>query len=167
MILVSYDGSADAQAAIDRVAQLTPGAETTVITVWEPFMDQLARTSSFGMGLGMVGSSADCERIDATSEQAALTTATDGAKRATAAGLVAQPRCESRDGDVPRTVLQAAEALDADLIVTGTRGQGGVRSFLLGSVSHGIVQHADRPVLVVPSATVADQRREHGSRAAG
>ena len=37
---------------------------------------------------------------------------------------------------------------------------GGVKSFLLGSVSHEVVQHADRAVLVVPSSGLAAHRRD-------
>lgn len=166
MILLSYDGSADAQAAIDRVALLMPGARATVVTVWEPYIDQLTRTGSLGMGYGMVGSDADSQRIDENNKGAALQKATEGAERATAAGLVATPQCATREGSVANTILRTAEELDADLIAMGTRGLGGVMSFLLGSVSHGVVQHADRAVLVVPSPTVADERREHGTYAA-
>ena len=162
MILVSYDGSADAQAAIDRVAQLMPGAEATVLTVWEPFIDLLARSGGLGMGVGvgMAGSYADSEKVDAANGEAALASATEGAQRATAAGLVAQPRPESRDGDIASTILVAAAAVGADVIVMGTRGLGSMKSFLLGSVSHAVVQHADRPVLVVPSPALAERRRD-------
>jgi hypothetical protein len=31
---------------------------------------------------------------------------------------------------------------------------------LLGSVSHAVLQHADRAVIVVPSPAVAEERRE-------
>jgi nucleotide-binding universal stress UspA family protein len=160
MILVSYDGSADAQAAIDRVAQLMPGAEAMVLTVWEPFIDTLARTGSLGIGLGMAGSYPDGEDIDAASREAALTTAAEGAKRATAAGLVAEPRSVSRHGGIANTILAAASEEDADIIVMGTRGLGGVKSFLLGSVSHNVAQHADRAVLVVPAPALAERRRD-------
>jgi nucleotide-binding universal stress UspA family protein len=163
MILVSYDGSTDAEAAIDRVAQLMPGAETTVLTVWEPLADTLRRTGSLGAGMGSAGTHAEVKRIDAADREAALTHATDGARHATAAGLVARPRCASRDGSIADTILATAADLDADLIVMGTRGLSGVKSFLLGSVSHSVVQHADRAVLVVPSPALAERRRRDRS----
>ncbi len=161
MILVSYDGSADAQAAIDHAAQLMPGAKATVLTVWKPFSDALTYSGSMGMGLGMgmAGAYADTPKIDAACEQTALGNATDGAQHATAAGLVAEPRVASGHAGVARTILDVAADVDADVIVLGTRGRGGVTSLLLGSVSHEVVQHADRPVLVVPSSSLTEHRR--------
>lgn len=41
-------------------------------------------------------------------------------------------------------------ARDAELIVVGRRGLGAMRSFVLGSVSSYVVQHARCPVLIVP-----------------
>jgi nucleotide-binding universal stress UspA family protein len=160
MILLAYDGSPDAQAATDRAAQLIPGAEATVLTIWESFLDAMTRVGSFGLGMTMPGDVADGEAIDAASREAALTTATEGAERATAAGLVAQPRTVRRHGGIANTILAAASEGDADVIVMGTRGRSGVKSFLLGSVSHAVAQHADRAVLVVPSPTLAEQRRD-------
>ena len=40
---------------------------------------------------------------------------------------------------------------DAELIVVGRRGLGTVRSFVLGSVSTYVIQHASCPVLVIPA----------------
>jgi len=161
MILLSYDGSADAQAAIDRAAQLMPGAAVTVLTVWVPFVALMASSGS-GMGMGLTASYgfAESATIDAAGRDAALATATEGSQRAAAAGLVSTPQAESRRGDIADTILGVAAELDADLIAMGTRGLTGVKAFLLGSVSHGVVQHADRAVLVVPSPALA-ARREH------
>jgi nucleotide-binding universal stress UspA family protein len=158
MILACYDGSADARAAIDHAARLMPGAEMTVLTVWEPFELALSRTG--GMGLGMGSAYPENGEVDAASVDAARAQATDGADRARAAGLVAHPRTASREHGVAEAILGVADELGVDAIVVGSRGHTGLRSLLLGSVSHAVLQHADRSVIVVPSPAVAEQRSE-------
>ena len=162
MIIASYDGSADARAAIDHAARLMPGAEMTVLTVWEPFQEALARTG--GMGLGMGTFYPDKGEIDAAGAEAARATAAEGVERARAAGLVAEPRIALREDGIAGAILAVAGELDADAIVMGTRGLTGIRSMLLGSVSHAVLQHADRSVLVVPSPAVAKERHEWVNR---
>lgn len=49
-------------------------------------------------------------------------------------------------------IVHAAERLGADAIVLGSHGRTAVARALMGSVSQGVVRHARRPVLVVPSA---------------
>jgi len=50
---------------------------------------------------------------------------------------------------VVETIISHAAKEDVDLIVVGTRGLGGFKKMLMGSVSSGIISHADCPVLVV------------------
>jgi nucleotide-binding universal stress UspA family protein len=157
MLLICYDGSADAQAAIDHSALLMPGSEATVLVIWETLLETMTRSGSMGMGMGMVGIG-DETGTDAAIRKGALNLATEGAQRAGAAGLVAQPRIANRDGDIAETIVTVAADLEADAIVLGTRGLGGLKSLMLGSVSHAVLHHADRAVLVVPSPGLAGRR---------
>ena len=79
MILVCYDGSADAQAAIDDAAQLMPGADATVLAVCEPFVDAMAYSGSVCSGVGSASPTlaekrAPAGHTDATDEVAVAQT---------------------------------------------------------------------------------------------
>jgi nucleotide-binding universal stress UspA family protein len=52
--------------------------------------------------------------------------------------------------EVATLIAEAAEDVDADLIVVGTHGHGGFKAALLGSVARALCHTATRPVLVVP-----------------
>ena len=54
-----------------------------------------------------------------------------------------------RMGKVDLEIVALAEELGVGLIVMGSRGLGGVRRALMGSVSDSVVRHAHCPVLVV------------------
>jgi len=154
-ILIGYDGSSDAQAAIEGAARLMPGAEAVVLTVYEPFEDVIARSAA-GFDLAPVG--VDFVEIDRQYERNASARAAEGAERAGAAGLRARPRTHKRQASIAAAILTEAAELEADAIVLGTRGLSGLKSALLGSVSHAVLQHADRPVIVVPSPQLAERR---------
>ena len=153
MILIAYDGSADARAAIERAGELLSGQPATVLVVWEPFVDVLARSGA-GMPIGEV----DYEALDRSSEDQARQRADEGTQLAQQYGFNAQARVHARDASVADCILAEADGVGAKAIVMGTRGLTGVKSFLLGSVSHAVLQHSDRPVLVIPSPEVAQQR---------
>jgi nucleotide-binding universal stress UspA family protein len=64
-----------------------------------------------------------------------------------AGGTVAQTHLMM--GGVAREIVHLAEDLGAGLIVMGSKGRGGIRRALMGSVSDSVVRHAHCPVLVV------------------
>ena len=53
------------------------------------------------------------------------------------------------EGWVAPGIVELAEEIGAGLIVMGSRGLGGIRRALMGSVSDSVVRHAHCPVMVV------------------
>jgi len=52
-------------------------------------------------------------------------------------------------GEPEAVIVWLAEELGAGLVVAGSRGLGGMRRTLIGSVSDSVVRHAHCPVVVV------------------
>lgn len=155
MILIAYDGSDDAKAAVAQASKLFPGEPATVLTVWHRFIDTMAIT---GGRFTMV---VDYDEVDREAEQGASQKAQEGAALATEAGLEATARTAVVEFTLADTLLAEAAAVEASAVVCGSRGHGGLKSLMLGSVSHHLLQHADRPVVVVPSPAIARARAEH------
>jgi hypothetical protein len=137
-IVVGTDGS---EAALDALrwaydeARLAH-AELVVVHSWEyPYTD----------GTGTVDLRKKM-RHDAASQLDADTARL--ATRAAADGVVVVTRL------LEKLAAQALveEGADADLIVVGSRGRGGLSSLLLGSVSRAVVQHSPCPVAVIRHA---------------
>jgi nucleotide-binding universal stress UspA family protein len=70
--------------------------------------------------------------------------------RETGAGLGVEADVRVLTGPAGPAIAEAAG--DVDLLVTGSRGYGPLRSVLVGGVSRHLVDHAPCPVLVVPRA---------------
>jgi nucleotide-binding universal stress UspA family protein len=64
------------------------------------------------------------------------------------------------DGRPASVIAQVADSIDADVIVVGRRGRGGVAELVLGSVSHELVLHSKRPILVISTAVQPQSNRQ-------
>jgi nucleotide-binding universal stress UspA family protein len=119
MILICYDGSKDARAAVEHAAELFSGEPVTVLTVWQPFIEVVARSC---VGFGMVPSIPDADEIDEASSKAADQTAAEGAELATTLGMNAQPRSCAQETTTARAILDEADRIGASAIVMDSRG---------------------------------------------
>ncbi|MGH2689139.1 MAG: universal stress protein [Actinomycetota bacterium] len=69
-------------------------------------------------------------------------------KEATAGATDVEVNGEVVEMPPAQALLRASEG--ADLVVIGSRGLGGFRGLLLGSVGHQVAQHAQCPVVIIP-----------------
>ncbi len=53
------------------------------------------------------------------------------------------------EGDPAQKIIESASAEKSGLVIIGSRGRGGFRELMLGSVSHKVANHAGCPVLIV------------------
>ena len=140
-ILICYDGSDNAGRAIDAAADLLGPRHAVVLDVGPP----LTAAESVAV-IAPVAPGAAFEELN---EDDAQQRARAGAELAQRAGFVA----EARAGLAAPTwegIVDAADEIDAAVIVLGSRGLKGAREAFEGSVSHEVAEHAGRPVLVVP-----------------
>ena len=146
-ILSCFDGSDASRRALHSVSDLLRSTTLVVLTVWQPLTARLAETGGFGVyALEEEG------ELDERERDAALKIAEEGAARGREIGFDATARAEQATAGVWRAIVDVADEIDAGLIVCGTRGRGSVRSALLGSVSHAVLAHAGRPVLISPDS---------------
>jgi nucleotide-binding universal stress UspA family protein len=148
-ILVAYDGSPQAQSALERVAALFPGRPVVIATVWEPGLAQVVPDPA---GIGAPAAPVDLEQVaevEALMSNRAAAIAGEGAARAREAGLQPTPVAIEDEGNVAETITAIADDHDAEVVIVGSRGHSGLKARLLGSTSESILHHCTRPVLVV------------------
>lgn len=151
-LLIAYDGSDVANAAVRSAAELFPGCAALIVTVWEP---GLGATAALAPGLDAAGTVAvplDPELasdIDKAQEHHAAVVSREGARLAGSLGLDARPHPIPDKAHVADTIVELADSGDETVVVIGSHGITGLRSHLLGSTSRHVLAHCKLPVLVV------------------
>jgi nucleotide-binding universal stress UspA family protein len=137
-ILIATDGSPASEAAV--AAGLDLAAETDARTVLVHVTDPLELPfGRFGPGTPVPTH----ELADTGSVPALVAAAAQAQERGV-------PHEEKLVAGLPsQAIAAAAEEVEADLIVVGSRGHGGLTRALLGSVSTALAHDAGRPVLIV------------------
>lgn len=142
-ILVAYDGTKPAMAALDQAVEIAVrnSASVTVACV--------IPVIAAAYGIEMPPGASVTETIDAA-RQMLVTVKSELGKKG-----VATIDTVLLEGDPVDQILQYAERHPPDLIVVGSRGLSDAGRFFLGSVSDGILHHAHSSVLVVKSAVIS------------
>ena len=138
-MLVAYDFSDAARRALEWAAglQRSVGGAMVVLHVVDPTPSGAALSP---MPLPIL-TEGEQQRIE-------------GALRDAAASAGAKATIDLRiNPSAGAATIECARQLNADLIVVGTRGQGGVKRALLGSTADHLVRHADCPVVTIRDAT--------------
>jgi nucleotide-binding universal stress UspA family protein len=141
-ILLATDGSREAalatQAAVDLANKTN--SEIHLVHVTIPLHEP-----SYYEGISIEDAIAREQRERQRSAQKLLD---EQAKKIEAAGgSVAQTHL--RTGKPDQEIVDLAEEIGTGLILMGSRGLGGIRRVLMGSVSDSVVRHAHCPILVV------------------
>ena len=140
-ILMATDGSASAHEAVGIGVELAAehGAEVTFIHVFPA--DNYVIAARLGPALPKP------DEVDTDENEVALRQAANVADAAGVSYVL-----ERVSGDTVDEIVTAADSMDADVIVIGSRGRGPMTSALLGSVSRGVLNESRRPVLIVRGA---------------
>jgi nucleotide-binding universal stress UspA family protein len=136
-ILVAYDGSIYSQKALDEIIEIAKrfsGSITVLNVYWDPTEEAHEE---------VVRRVEDIEVRD----RGSLRILNDLEPELKEAGVKYELRSE-RSNRPPEMILRIAKDEGFDLIAIGSRGMGGAKAWLLGSVSQKVVSEADRPVLV-------------------
>jgi len=147
-IVVGVDGTTGSANAIDFLCRLPLPVDVTITLVGVVVPIALTRSSHFLMpGMDQQIRNAALREREWMQEQLdAAAAQLRRAGRTVGESLL-------REGDPPAEILEAAEEVEADLVVTGARGAGRFDRLLLGSVSEKLVRHAAMGVLVVRPTT--------------
>jgi nucleotide-binding universal stress UspA family protein len=153
-IVFAYDGSGASRRAIERAASLLRPVPAIALTVWQSVGSVVFRhdlPESFEVARDVV------DELDAATRRAAEGTAAEGSELLSAVGFQAEALARRAFEDSPRRtrtvwqeVVRVVEEREASAVVLGSRGRSSVGSAVLGSVSHGVVNHCPCTVLVVP-----------------
>ena len=149
-MLLATDASKEAELAARTAVELADktGSELHVVHVLDVTSSYLAYPAASGFDAIELEAPVLEENLRRISEQRAGELLNAEAEKVRSVGGT-PAQMYLREGVVPQEIVALAEELEVGLIVLGSRGRGGIRRALMGSVSDSVVRHAHCPVMVM------------------
>jgi nucleotide-binding universal stress UspA family protein len=137
-VLIGTDGSQEAQVAVRWAAHYAAlsDAEVSIVAVWQPPFSEI-----------------DLSTHGELIEESRRVLGDEWSAPLRDASVTFRPTV--LEGDPREVLLARARAEDADLIVVGARGANGrSHPVHIGSVTHHLIHHTDRPLAAIPPAAL-------------
>jgi len=134
VLVLGYDGSDCARAALDEAAALAKGLGDSLV---------------IGFGYNPGGPGEEFRTTSDAIRKIGERVTGEAVERARAAGV--EVEIELMDERPTEALLSLAEKHDARAIVVGTYSESPIKGALLGSVPHKLLHLSERPVLIVPA----------------
>jgi len=142
-ILAGYDGSAQSIRAVGLAKQIAKRNSAALVIV------EVVGAPTYFFGDQPGAPQADLSAYYEAAAEDAEATVNDLVAKAIGEGVKAKGAVLKGDTSTVNAILECVNEEKVDLVVVGTRGMGGFKKMLLGSVSSGLVSHAPCSVLVV------------------
>jgi len=147
-LLVATDGSDLAiRAAVEGVSLTRPADRVLVVAVADLLDASLAEDATGHAAASMTPDELESHNRGITAEGRAAVDATAEALRVVPS-MPARVDTMVVDGDPGRALCRVAADVGATAVIIGSRGRGGLKRALLGSVSDYVVRHAPCSVIV-------------------
>jgi nucleotide-binding universal stress UspA family protein len=152
-VVVAFDGSDAARAAVTAAAGLFTNRPLVIVSVWEPGLAMVAQSYPDPLGSTYaLPTPEELATVDRVQREHAGASAEAGARLARSLGATAEALAMPDSGNIAEAIDAVAEQRDAAALVVGSRGLGAVKSTLFGSTSRRLLHDSQRPVLVVRAA---------------
>jgi nucleotide-binding universal stress UspA family protein len=160
-ILVPYDSSKPSETALEHAIQIakmsniSSSADTTINIILLHVVQDIPVPATFGAGLFKSNKTGDMITLEQYLKDITLEIKTDVKK------MIEENISKYRDienvslqsqvliGDPSNEITKFANDEKVDLIIMGTRGLGGLKKFVFGSVARNVSEKANCPVMLV------------------
>jgi len=140
-IVVAFDGSVPSERAL-----------RTAVSISKKYKSEITVVHSVAFPVGGYGTGEayfDWDEYYSLAKKNIMKVLEPLMKEAKESGVEVKSLFTSGTTSVAESLLEECDKIKPDLIVMGSRGLGGFKSLLLGSVSNAVVAHAKIPVLIV------------------